>query len=262
MSTGQTPRQVVQYIEETFPGQIEHQFGQILLTPDNVTRLSAIAGLVDQIPNEFITLSEPDFTALIAAKAGLRSEIEGVRAAQQMRRQNLSRSFGELNVVGSLHQLLSQCPNTGPPPKSTELEFVSELDLREDLRKDRESCQRLTSVGEWKAATVLGGSVIEALLLWRLEQTPPKDVQTAKGGLRKNPGNNLERWSLETLIEISAALSYIEPETEKVCDVAREFRDLIHPGRAHRLKKVCDQATAMSVIAAISLVIRDLPKSL
>ena len=58
-----------------------------MLRADNVTRLSAIAGLVNQIPDEFISLSEPDFTPLIAAKAGLRAEIEGVRAVPQMRRQ-------------------------------------------------------------------------------------------------------------------------------------------------------------------------------
>ena len=217
--------------------------------------------MIDQIPDEFITLSDSDTTEFIAAKAGLRAEIEGVRAAPQMRRQNLSRSFGELSAVGLLHKLLSQCPETWPSPNVAELEFVRELDLREDLRKDRASCQNLTSIGEWKAATVLGGSVVEALLLWRLQQAPIDDVKSAKSGLSKNPGNNLARWALEPLIQVSLALAYIEPETAKVCDVAREFRDLIHPGRAYRLNQVCDQATSMSVGAAIALVIRDLPKS-
>ena len=257
MTLSQTPMQVVRHIEEAFPGQLEHQFGKILLMPDNVVRLSGILGLLEQIPNEFIILSEADFTTFIAAREGLRGEIAGVRAAPQMRRQNLSRSFGDLSSLGAIHSLLSQCPDTGAQTKSTDLDFVKDIEFREDLIRDRDSCNRFTSLGEWKGATIMGGSVIESLLLWRLQQAPASDVKAAKAKLAKNPGNNLERWDLEPLLEVAELLRYIEPETVKVCGVAREFRDLIHPGRSQRLGKKCDQATALSVTAAIALVIRD-----
>jgi hypothetical protein len=41
-------------------------------------------------------------------------------------------------------------------------------------------------------------------------------------------------------------------------DLARDFRNLIHPGRAQRTGADCDRGTALTALAAIELVVRDL----
>jgi hypothetical protein len=42
--------------------------------------------------------------------------------------------------------------------------------------------------------------------------------------------------------------------------LAREFRNLIHPGCAQRLGQKCDRGTALFSIAALDHVVRDLSK--
>ncbi|MCI1909012.1 MAG: hypothetical protein LKI99_04780 [Acetobacter fabarum] len=43
--------------------------------------------------------------------------------------------------------------------------------------------------------------------------------------------------------------------------IAKDFRNLIHPGRAQRLGQVCDRATALTALAAVESIARDLSKS-
>jgi len=114
---------------------------------------------------------------------------------------------------------------------------------------------------------VLAGSAIEALLLWALhqhEQQHPGTRQTAvtalitNGTLNAPPHTNLERWDLHEYARIAAHLGLIEPETFTLCDLARNFRNLIHPGRAARLGQNCDRSTALAALAAVEAVARDL----
>jgi len=70
----------------------------------------------------------------------------------------------------------------------------------------------------------------------------------------------LEKWALEPLIEVAKVLDQIEDKTAIEARLAKDFRNLIHPGRAERLNQVCDRGTAFSAIAALEHVIRDLSK--
>jgi len=118
--------------------------------------------------------------------------------------------------------------------------------------------------GEWKAATVLGGSVIEALLLWKLQQLPPTEVDTAitelraSGKLTQQPHTQLERWDLHEFTEVAARLAITKPDTADQVRLARKFRNFIHPGRSQRLGQRCDRATALSAVAGVEHAIRDL----
>ena len=63
---------------------------------------------------------------------------------------------------------------------------------------------------------------------------------------------------LDLYIKVARHLALIEDDTEKQADLARGFRNLIHPGRSARLAKVCDRGTALSALAAVELIVRDL----
>jgi hypothetical protein len=54
------------------------------------------------------------------------------------------------------------------------------------------------------------------------------------------------------------ALKVIKPATVAATTLARDFRNLIHPGAAARRSEVCDRATALSALAGLEHVIRDL----
>jgi hypothetical protein len=166
--------------------------------------------------------------------------------------------------LGAIRDALTACPDESPAPSSSELTFIGDADFRTNLRNDMGAINRALSNGEWKAATVLSGSAIEALLLWALQQRAPTDITAAtkaliaSSELKSEPDRNLERWDLHEYTEVAANLKVIKPDKAGATRLAREFRNLIHPGRAQRLAQTCDRGTALSCVAALEHVVRDL----
>jgi hypothetical protein len=71
------------------------------------------------------------------------------------------------DVITGIRRALVACPDEYPPPVHAELTFIADADLREDLRLDIGAAERSLTAGEWKAASVLAGAVIETLLRWK-----------------------------------------------------------------------------------------------
>lgn len=143
--------------------------------------------------------------------------------------------------------------------------FIADSELRTNLQSDIGAINRALSNGEWKAATVLAGSAIEALLLWALQQRPTADVQTAVTALKgagvlsgRQGAGPLEEWHLHEYIGVAENLGIIKEETATQSRLAKDFRNLIHPGGAQRLKQKCDRATALSAVAGVEHVVRNL----
>ena len=78
--------------------------------------------------------------------------------------------------------------------------------------------------------------------------------------LSRDPGADLEGpgWHLHEYVEVAAHLGIIKPDTATLVRLAKDFRNLIHPGRAARLGQKCDRATALGALAAVEAVVRDL----
>jgi len=111
---------------------------------------------------------------------------------------------------------------------------------------------------------VVAGSTLEALLLWALRQRPSSDVQGALATLVGNKtlskprSASPEDWGLNEYIELAAELKIVTSPTVTQARLAKDFRNLIHPGREVRLGQKCDRATALSAVAAVEHVVRDL----
>jgi hypothetical protein len=111
---------------------------------------------------------------------------------------------------------------------------------------------------------VLAGALVEALLLWAIQQKSPADVQKAwsaalaAGRLQKSPPSDLLNWGLHEFVEVAEQLTVIETDTAKEARLAKDFRNLIHPGRSIRLEQICDRGTALMTNAAVEHVARDL----
>ena len=156
---------------------------------------------------------------------------------------------------------MSECPDAAPAPGTTSLSFVQDGHLRESLRLDVSAAGQALQNAEWKAATVLAGSVIEALLLCAVEalQTAePSSFSSAKASASPAPPTDLNKWRLAELVPVAEAAGLIVKDTAKQCELAREFRNLIHPGRSLRLGQECDRGTALSANVGMELVVRDL----
>lgn len=175
---------------------------------------------------------------------------------------------GHDNAIARVRRALAKCPDEPVPELTTAMTFIGDQELRQSLQRDLSAINRALSNGEWKAATVLAGSVIEALLLWALQSPTVQQDEidravenvTTSGALRRKPAGALDRWDLQEYIEVAANLGVIQAETITQTRLAKDFRNLIHPGRAQRLAKNCDRATAFAAISGMDLVVRDLEK--
>jgi len=152
-------------------------------------------------------------------------------------------------VLHLIWRALQQCPDEYPPPSTTGLGFISDSTLRESIRLDIGAATRALQNSGWKAATVLGGATIEALLHWKLDQPPITAAQRVAAGksavgpdrLQSPLPSDFDRWRLRDFIEVAGELKVIKAETVKAANLARDFRNLIHPGAAARKAAMCDR---------------------
>lgn len=171
-----------------------------------------------------------------------------------------------VDVATVLYKVLSQCRDEFPPTHTAELLFVTDIELRESIRQDMGAVNRAITHADWKAATVLAGAAIEALLLWRLDVQPPTDVAitaainniSANGTLKETPPSDREKWSLSQFVEVSCELKVLTEKTGSAARLCNSYRNLIHPGRARRLGEKCNRGTAFLAVAALEHVVNDL----
>jgi hypothetical protein len=256
------PSDVVRQIERFFPNTKFDPTKNLGLSSGHRLHFASILQLVERIPEDLITLSAEDFCALQTAVASMRCQIDFWHAHGD---QHVEPVPGlTTDFVTLVHSLLSKCPDQAPASTTTGLDFLTDETQRQDLRTDKSDADRALSNGEWKAATVLSGSLVEALLLWALQRKDKSDIDAAvvvvKKGNTKLPraGQSLDDWNLHEYIEVSAELGVIGETTAKQCRLAKGFRNLIHPGAERRRAEKCGRAEALAGASAVEHVIRDL----
>jgi hypothetical protein len=255
------PSQVVAFINTLWPTAIQ----QRNLNAGQAGHLSGLIDLADQIPEELLTMDSAAYARFICAKAHVRYRLSAWASEPRLPNE-LGTMSGEPEQipVTAIRDALALCPDESPTPGTSDLNFIADPNLRTNLRNDIGAVNRALSNGEWKAATVLAGSAAEALLLWALKLRLPADITGAiaaarsSGELTMNPGTNLEKWNLHEYIEVAAKLGVIQPNTVIQARLARNFRNFIHPGFAERLGEKCDRATALSTVAGVEHIVRDL----
>jgi hypothetical protein len=255
------PSQVVQTIDELFPHAAKN-VRDAGLSAGHSSQLLGILNLLEDVPDELINLTPADYADFVLAKSTIVEHLAHWRARGNVG--NMAHVKG-LDAVTVIRRALVKCPDEYPPSATTELLFIKDAALRENIRRDLSAANRALNNAEWKAATVLAGATIEALLHWRLQEPSPGAAVVQAGvatlmanGTINNPGNDIDRWELHHFIEVAGHLNLIKPDTCSAARLARSFRNLIHPGRAARLAQTCDRATAYSAIGALEHVIRDL----
>ena len=99
-------------------------------------------------------------------------------------------------------------------------------------------------------------------MLWALQnKRTAADLQAAAAQLGRTIDlrkRALEFWVLHELIEYAHATRLITDSTRAAADQSRDFRNLIHPGKAMRLAKKCNRSTALLGVGAVEAVIADL----
>jgi hypothetical protein len=250
------PSQVVMVIDKLFPTLIK-QINAITLDYSHLYQVSAIAALTDQIPQELITLNQDDYAVYVASLAAIKNAIQIWTVRGNVSTGNLETLPGlsKLNPVTLVRRSLEKCPDDFPAASTTELLFINDYDLRDSIRIDISTSQQAFNNGEWKASTILAGSAIEALILWKLKQADQNILQSKVIKLKVS---DIEQWGFHNLLEAANAIGVINKNTYAQTMLAKDFRNLIHPGRALRLKQKCTRATALVALASLAFVVDDM----
>lgn len=216
---------------------------------------------VRSVPDELITVDSIDLLRFISARARLEAF---VAASIQQGREQLQ-GFPMTNIE-TLHRVLSRCPDRVIPKGTHELKFIADQGLRASLRQDIGSVEMSVRDADWKAATVIAGSVIEALLLDTLRRIAPHEVSAQSKSLveskvfSKPVPTGLDDWTMHRFIEVSKGLGLIKDETARQARLMKLFRNLIHPGAAERNQMECNRGSAYSAVAALEFVVSDLSR--
>jgi hypothetical protein len=205
--------------------------------------------LTDSIPEELIALSGTDYSDFVVALELLKTNVDLLRDRQG---QVATLSLRGESAISVIRKMLQKCPDQIPDSGTIGLTFIPDTNLAGSIRQDISDAASALHRGEYKAATVLAGAAIEALLLWALQG---RGIATSVTTTDRRP---IDAWGLETLTSEALNNRLITEHTKNQVDLARNFRNLIHPGRSQRFSLVCDRATALSALAGAEHVVRDL----
>jgi hypothetical protein len=258
------PSQIVSAIDRFYPWAAVNQAGRPT-GYDQLKQFAVIVQLIGQLPDGILVVEPADYLLFTIAVEVIREQasIWHLRGNTGTTLRNIP-GHGNLHPIHVVRSVLAKCPDEMPSPETQELRFIEDDALRGSIWQDVASTNRALSNLEWKAATVLAGSAIEALLLWGLNQTAEEEKNGAieaslqEGELGAAPPAELERWSLHQYISVSRRIGLISQDTATIAQRVKDFRNLIHPGRAQRLAQVCDRGTALTAVGGLECVLRDL----
>lgn len=147
--------------------------------------------MVDQIPDELLQLDSKGYGEFVAAGEAIRQAVLTWPHQSGLMLEKV-RGIRKINPVALIYRALSKCSDQHPPADVVGLGFITDKALRDDLRQNIATVFRALSNHEYKAATVIAGSVIEA--------SPSRARAAGNGGAEKEGGKKdpprLVYWTL------------------------------------------------------------------
>jgi hypothetical protein len=128
--------------------------------------------------------------------------------------------------------------------------FITHEDFRLALGADQAELIRCLEGRAWKAVHVLAGSITEAVLLDYLIATE----------YQKRPAEDLLKLTLHEAIAACRAEGVLSDRTAQLSVVIKDYRNLIHPGRAVRLQDKVDEQSARVAHALVEMVVAEVAK--
>jgi hypothetical protein len=134
--------------------------------------------------------------------------------------------------------------------QTREFLFVKDDELRKIVQRDyKELALVLFPGGAWKSTVVLAGSIIEAILVDKIELDPPtaaKAMASQEAPKRKGGAAiPIDEWNLEHLIEVGADIGVIPKTRAEAFDQSlRHYRNYVHPKREIKEKYPCQEGEA------------------
>jgi hypothetical protein len=264
------PSQVVSFLDAIFPFARDHAEGMRGQVPLGFQDAAAAVGhlihMIDGIPNRLLRfdgVAESEFGQAFEALKMSKAIWASGRTDHFLPNVHTQKEWQHPLAIVRKH--LAALVDDVVEAAVDRLAFVSEPALKAGLSRDLAAADSALDRGEWKSATVLAGSVVEALLLDVLLRCRALDeagfLAAEKQHAGKFQGKPLEDWDLHHLTATATALNVVTKDTATACGLMKNFRNLIHPGRGLRLAQECNRPSALSAVGAMEHVIHDLSRS-
>lgn len=244
------PSQVAKIIQDQFPNCMLSR-PNISIGRSDGTLLVGVLDMIATIPDN-LWIHDDDYAHLLLTRSVITSTMEAWH--QGSARTGGMPSVNGKNIPLLLYEILSRCPDEHSPPPHAELSFIEPAALRESIRIDVGGAYRAIQHDEWKAASILGGAAIEALLYWRLGVVTKIGREKAESA----PSKQFSDWNLSDMISVAKDLGILTDKQAIAATLAKGYRNLIHPGVAARQSENCTRSTAYSAIAGMEAVIEAL----
>jgi hypothetical protein len=127
-------------------------------------------------------------------------------------------------------------------------DFVVDQNFKECLLADYKELKSALGADMYKSVLILAGSIVEALLVDYLIFTEYKSRNN------KDP-LKMDLWQA---IDAATADGVLSSRTASLCNVLREYRNIIHPGRMVRKGEKADKSIAKVAEALLETVIKDI----
>ena len=239
------PSQIVVAVDSLL-GANRNELDSRAVTHAHRSEVHALLALLDEVPRELIDLSWVDYLEFTRCRAVL---------ATSLVRWNLgditpARDVGGKDAVERIRRLIRQCHDE-LPPSEPELPFIPDADIRLGIEDRIHAAWTDFNAREWMGATVFAGAALEALLLWALKRVSLTEV----------PKRPLEELHLGDLIRLAVKSRVIDESSEQLASLAKDARNLIHPGRALRSREACNKTTALTALSAVYRIIDELKRT-
>lgn len=238
------PSQIVDAIDSMF-GADRNELDNRAIEPTYRAEVHALLDLLNDVPSELIDLSSSNYLEFSRCRAVLATSL----ARWNVGDTRPARDVGGKDAVERIRRLVKQCHDE-LPPSEPELAFIADSDIRFGIEDRIRAAWIDFNAREWMGATVFAGAALEALLLWALKQA----------SLATAPKRPLDQLHLTDLISLAVSNGVIDAGTEQQASLAKDARNLIHPGRALRSGEACSKATALAALAAVYRLIEQLKK--
>lgn len=247
---------MVAVIDSLFPHAQKNSKGGTFHQSDN-TKLRGVMNLVNAIPSPLQTFAPNDFSDFILAS----SAIEEALSTWLSRGEVSVRTHvkDEKDAITILRRVLATLPDTWPPHPQAQLTFIPDTALRTSISGDVGAASRALDASEWKTANVMAGAALEALLHWKLSTISQSAREASPAApIYKGAKKALEDFVLHDCIVLAEGLSIITADDAKASMLTKDYRNLIHPGRAARIGTTCSRSTAHVAVGALFGVIERL----
>jgi hypothetical protein len=243
------PRQIIEAINIMFG-----PLSELVQVPDSKqSEVRTLLGLLDQLQPDFITLPFHEFLEFERCRAALASTLPRWNRGGS----EVALGVGGKNPVELIRRLLARCTDELPPPEP-EFPFVTDDDVRLGVEDRVRAAWLDFNAREWLGATTSAAVALESVLLWEVKRLDKAVGEAAHIGKRKKDPDEMR---LTELINEARASESITEETAKQADLARDARNLVHPGKVARSGTSCSKATALAAFAGLYRIAEELNRA-